>query len=132
MRVTRKARRTARRLFRLCAVNGRLDPARVRTIAARIAASRQRGWLAILADFRRMVRLDRERYLAVVESATSLPDDLRGEVQANLSKLYGEGLETSFRENPALIAGMRVRVGSNVYDGSVRAKLATIDAGLSD
>jgi F-type H+-transporting ATPase subunit delta len=79
-----------------------------------------------------MVRLTRDRHHAIVESATALPDDLRAEVQANLTKLYGTALETSFTENPALIAGMRVRVGSDVYDGSVRARLAAIDAGLSE
>jgi F-type H+-transporting ATPase subunit delta len=51
-------------------------------------------------------------------------------VRANLTRLYGAGLDTSFAENPALIAGMRIRVGSDVFDGSVRARLATIDAGL--
>jgi len=132
MRVTRKVRRSARQLFRLCMVDGQLDPSRVRAVAARIAASPQRGSLAILTDFRRMVRLDRDRHHAVVESAADLSDDLRDEVRANLTKLYGAGIETSFNANPALIAGMRIRVGSDVFDGSVRARLAAIDAGLSE
>jgi len=132
MKVSRKVRRTARQLFRLCMVNGQLDPARVRAVAARVAASKQRGSLAVLSDFQRMVRLNRDRRHAIVESAAALPDDIRAEVQANLTKMYGAGIETSFNENPALIAGMRVRVGSDVYDGSVRARLAAIDAGLSE
>jgi F-type H+-transporting ATPase subunit delta len=132
MKASRKVRRTAQHLFRLCLVDGRLDPTRVRGVAARVAASRQRGSIAVLTGFRRLVRLDRERHHAVVESATALPDDLRAAVRANLVARYGDDLDTLFSENPALIAGMRIRVGSDVYDGSVRAKLAAIDAGLSE
>jgi F0F1-type ATP synthase delta subunit len=36
-------------------------------------------------------------------------------------------LTTSFKENPALIAGMRIKVGSDVYDGSIQAHLAAIE-----
>ena len=130
MTFSRKARRTARHLFRLCIVGGQLDPSRVRLIAARVARSGKRGSLAVLSGFQRMVRLNRDGRRAVVESAAALPQDLRTAVQADLTRRYGSGLETSFTENPALIGGMRIRVGSDVYDGSVRARLAAIDAGL--
>jgi F-type H+-transporting ATPase subunit delta len=130
MRVTRKIRRTARQLYRLCIVSGRLDPSLVRQAATRVAASGRRGTLAVLSDFQRMVRLEGERHRAVVESVTPLPADLRADVTANLTRMYGTGLETSFVENPALIAGMRIRVGSDVYDGSVRGRLASIDTSL--
>ena len=130
MKISRKARRTARRLFRLCVVNGRLDPSRVRQVAERVVRSTHRGSLAVLGDFQRMVRLNREEHRAVVESAAPLPDDLRKALLSDLARRYGPELETSFSENPALIGGMRIRVGSDVYDGSVRARLAAIDAGL--
>ncbi len=130
MKVTRKARRTARQLLRLCMVNGQLDPPRVRMVAERIAQSRGRGSLAVLAAFQRMVRLDREAHRAIVESAAPLPDDVRNSLQSDLARMYGAGLETSFTENPALIGGVRIRVGSDVFDGSVRARLDAIDAGL--
>ena len=130
MKVTRKARRTARQLFRLCVVNGKLDPSRVRMVAEHVVRSRHRGSLAVLGDFQRMVRLNREGHRAVVESAAPLPDDVRNELLSDLARRYGPELETSFSENPALIGGMRIRVGSDVYDGSVRARLAAIDAGL--
>ena len=130
MKVTRKARRTARQLFRLCVVNGKLDPSRVRQVAERVVRSGHRGSLAVLGDFQRMVRLNREEHRAVVESAAPLPDGLRKELLSDLARRYGPELETSFSENPALIGGMRIRVGSDVFDGSVRARLAAIDAGL--
>ena len=130
MKANRKLRRVARRLFRLCRVDGRLDAERVRLVAQRIAGSGRRGTLAILGDLLRLVRLDRDGHRAIVESATPLPDDLRIDVQARLARLYGEGLDTSFEINPRLIGGMRIRVGSDVYDASVRARLAALEARL--
>jgi F-type H+-transporting ATPase subunit delta len=130
MRATRKAKRMARQLFRLCLVDGRLEADRVRDVARRLSGSGRRGTIAVLADFRRLVRLDRDRHRASVESAASLPDDLREDVQAGLARVYGPGLDTSFEQNPALIGGLRIRVGSDVYDGSVRARLAAIESRL--
>jgi F-type H+-transporting ATPase subunit delta len=44
--------------------------------------------------------------------------------------VYGAGVEATFTENPALIGGMRIKVGSDVYDDSVRARLAALEARL--
>jgi F-type H+-transporting ATPase subunit delta len=123
-------RKLARRLFRLCRVDGRLDAERVRLVTQRIAGSGRRGTLAILGDLLRLVRLDRDAHRAIVESATLLPDDLRIDVQSGLARTYGQGLDTAFEVNPRLIGGMRIRVGSDVYDASVRAKLAALEARL--
>ena len=47
-------------------------------------------------------------------------------VQANLARKYGPGLTVSFNQNTDLIGGLRVQVGSDVYDGSIRARLAEL------
>ena len=130
MKGTRRTIRAARRLYRLCLIDGRLDESRVRQVARRLGRSRRRGSIAVLSSLRRIVKLDRDRNRAVVETATGLPDDLRDEVQASLARLYGSGLATSFETSPDLIGGMRIRVGSDVYDGSVRARLAAIESRL--
>lgn len=130
MKGRRKVQRAARHLYRLCRVNGLLDASRVQLVAARLASSKRRGALAVLTGFQRLVRLDVERHAAVVESATPLPPDLRDAVTADLARLYGGGIAASFRENDALIGGMRIKVGSDVYDSSVRARLAALGARL--
>ena len=130
MRGKRRTRRSARQLFRLCFVQGRLDEGRVRTVVERVIAAKRRGTTAVLSQFQRLVRLDRERHRASVESAVPLADRIRADVVANIATMHGDGIETSFVENPALIGGMRIKVGSAVYDGSVRARLDAIESGL--
>jgi F-type H+-transporting ATPase subunit delta len=51
---------------------------------------------------------------------------LQTSIQANLTRLYGAGLNFSFAQNTALIGGLRIKVGSDVYDGSVQARLAAL------
>lgn len=128
MKANTKARRAARRLFRVCRTGDVLDGARVRQVAQQLASSRQRGALPILAEFQRLVRLDRDRHAALIESATPLAAGLRAGIQVDLARRYGPGIETSFGENPALIGGIRIKVGSDVYDNSVRARLAALEA----
>jgi F-type H+-transporting ATPase subunit delta len=128
VRSKRKVRRAARHLYQLCAVGGTLNEARVRQVWQGIEDSGRRGALPILREFQRLVRIDRARYTALVESATPLEDGLRDQVQTDLARVYGPTLNVSFQENPSLIGGMRVRVGSDVYDGSVRARLAALEA----
>lgn len=130
MKSRKAVNRAARELFRLCVVEGELDEPRVRLVAERVAASERRGALRVLAGFKRLVRLDRTQHAAIVESATPLADPLREEILAQLARVYGAKLDTSFGENPALIGGVRITVGSDVYDGSVRARLAVIASRL--
>ncbi len=127
MKATKQARREATQLFRLCVVNGVLDENRARQVVQQIVAAKPRGYLGTLSHFQRLVRLDCARHTANVESALTLPADLRAGVQAGLARAHGPGLTTSFADNPALIGGIRIRVGSDVYDGSVQGRLAALE-----
>jgi F-type H+-transporting ATPase subunit delta len=130
MKATRTARRNARHLFRLCTPAGVLDEERARRVTRQLTASRRREALAILSGFHRLVRLDRDRHTAVIESAVPLPPDIREDVNGTLLRRYGPGLHTSFVRNPALIAGMRIKVGSDVYDGTVLERLRALQSRL--
>ncbi len=56
-----------------------------------------------------------------------LPPDVRAQLEAGVARLYGTGIATSFAEDPALLGGVRVSVGSDVYDGSVKGGLAALE-----
>jgi F-type H+-transporting ATPase subunit delta len=127
MKVTKQAKREAKQLFRYCLVNGVLDANRVRDVVQHVVAAGHRDCPAILSHFKRLVKLDLARHTATVESAAPLPADLQAAIDAGLTRRYGPGLSTAFAHRPALIGGMRIQVGSDVYDGSVRAGLAALE-----
>ncbi len=127
MRATKQARREATQLFRLCLVNGLLDESRARELVQQVISAKPRGYLGMLAYFKRLVGLDQAQHTAKIETAQTLPADLQASVQAGLARAYGAGLSTSFTDNAALLGGMRIRVGSDVYDGSVQARLAALE-----
>src|SRR5262245_12001951 len=114
-------------LFRFCLVDGVLDEGRAREVVRQIVATRPRGYLGMLSHFRRLVALDRVQHTAKVESAQSLTAELQASVETDLARLYGPALSTSFATNPLLIGGVRIQVGSDVYDGSVRARLSALE-----
>ena len=119
----KQAAREAKQMFRLCVVNGMLDEARVRQVVQAVLQSRRRGYLLLLGDFRRLVELDHDQHMAKVESAVPMPADLQANVRSGLTSAYGLGITIAFSVNPALIGGMRIQVGSDVYDGSVQSGL---------
>ncbi len=127
MIITKQVKREAKQLFRLCLVGGSLDEQRVRQVVQNMIAARYRRCHAVLTRFLRLVRLEQARYTAIVESATSLPPSLQSSTQSALIRRYGPRLRTSFVEQPSLIAGMRIQVGSDVYDGSVQGGLARLE-----
>jgi F-type H+-transporting ATPase subunit delta len=127
MKISRQAKHEAAQLFRLCKRNGLLDEGRVRQAVRALIAAGYRESPAILAHFLRLVRLDCQQHTARIESAAPLPDDLRAQVEARLKQIYGQGLIMDFVEQPSLIGGLRIRVGSNVYDSSVLGRLAAME-----
>jgi len=127
MKTIKQIRREARHLFRLCRTNGSLDENRVRGVVESVLDSKRRGHLALANEFERLVKLEQLEHTARVESAVRLSPDLQAKVEASLARLYGPGMHTSFTETPSLIGGMRIRVGSDVYDGSVRAGLLALE-----
>jgi F-type H+-transporting ATPase subunit delta len=126
MKIPKQAQRNARGLFHSCLVNGALDENRVRQAVALVLAKKPRRYIEILSRLHRLVKLEVERRATRVESATPLPSDLQTKVTEQLGKIYGAGLSVSFVQNPALIGGLRIQVGSDLYDGSVRARLTTL------
>jgi F-type H+-transporting ATPase subunit delta len=128
MKISKQARRDGKSLFNTCKVAGVLDENRVRQTVSAVIAQKPRGYVAILSHFQRLVKLDIERRTARIESAVAVSEALQQSVKANLVARYGQGLNVSFSVNPALIGGLRVKVGSDVYDGSVKARLAELEA----
>ena len=128
MKTAKQAQRDARQLFRLCLVDGSLDEDRARQVVQRLVDAGRPGTLPVLSRFQRLVRLDRTKHSAEVTSAVPLSADTRALLEAGVARLYGPDIVTSFTEDPALLGGVRLTVGSDVYDGTIKAGLAALEA----
>ena len=126
MKIPKAAKRDARRLFRVCFTNGVFDEAKARATLEAVVQGKPRHYIAILSVFQRLVRLEIARNTAQIESATELNDVVKADVQRRLQELYHRPLTTVFSVNPALIGGLRISVGSDVWDGSVANRLETL------
>jgi F-type H+-transporting ATPase subunit delta len=123
MKITKQLRREAKELFRNCVVSGVLDENRVRETVAQMLAAKPRGYLGVLTHFQRLVKLDLERRSARIESVIPLDASMQSSLRGELERRYGHGLQFTFIQNPGLLGGIRIRVGSDVFDGSIQARL---------
>jgi F-type H+-transporting ATPase subunit delta len=68
---------------------------------------------------------------AEITSAVALSDGEKEQVRKHLIAEHGEGLTFSFDVDPALLGGLRVRVGDRLIDNSIASRLATLRESLS-
>jgi F-type H+-transporting ATPase subunit delta len=106
-------------------------------IAGRIGMfSQVRNFIAVIMNHQRLDELDEilTEYHAVaddqsglteaeVTSARPLNDNDRAELEAQVAKLAGGRIRTTYSQDATLLGGAVVRIGSTVYDGSIRAQL---------
>ena len=102
MKITKKAKREAKQLYRFCLLNGLLDENRARQVVQRVVATGGRDCLPILTHFLRLVKLDCAQHTATVESATPLPADLQTIVKTGLAHRYGLGVDNGVRPAPGV------------------------------
>jgi F-type H+-transporting ATPase subunit delta len=123
MKISKQEQREARQLFRICLVNGVLDEGRVRQAVSLLVETKPRGYLALLTRLHRLVQLDVAKRTVRVEDAVELSPAQLAAIKARLEQRYGPGLEINYSTNPALIGGLRIQVGSDLYDGTVKTRL---------
>ena len=129
MTAVRQAARDAGRLWRLCLVDGSPDAGRVRRIVDELCASGRKSRLAVLAGFVRLLKRDRDRRTAEVDSAVPLDAATRAAVEDSLARRFGRAMTTTFAVDPGLIAGVRLKAGGELFDDTVRARLAALEIG---
>jgi F-type H+-transporting ATPase subunit delta len=131
MKLTKEVRKVSKELFHASFTGVQIDAAKVREIATRLVKEKPRSYVDILKNYHRLIRLELDKRHAIIESATPLSPEMSGSVLRDLKTKYGEGLTTDFRVNPDLIGGLRIRVGSDVWDGSVRGRIDRLDQALA-
>ncbi len=103
-----------------------------------------RNFMAVLIDHRRIPMLDDiarqfdtelDAQLGFVEaevsSARSLSSEEKRTLEARVARMTGKKVRARYVSNPELLGGVSVRVGSTIYDGSVRGQLEKMRQELS-
>jgi F-type H+-transporting ATPase subunit delta len=131
MKLSKEARRMSRELFRASFTDSRLDEGKVRIISQKVVDSKPRHYLDILKDYHRQLRLEVDKRHALIESAADLDEGTRGQLESSLRAKYGNDLTTEFKITKELIGGLRVKIGSDVWDSSVRERLKRLESQLA-
>ena len=131
MKIDRKSRQTGKKYFLACRnADGSVNENSVREIMRLLVAEKPRGYLAILTHLHRLIELALNESTVRIESATSLPDK-GASVFSNLERRYGPAARTFYTENPALLGGLRIRRGNDIWDGSLSGRLSRLEQAFS-
>jgi F-type H+-transporting ATPase subunit delta len=123
MKINKETRQLSKQLLRASFVDGQLDSGRIASLVKSLIEKKPRNYIKVLESYKRLLRLELEKRTATIESATELAPQAEADLLANLKRKYGSDLATRFVVNKDLLGGMRIRVGSDVWDSSVRNRL---------
>ncbi len=113
----------ARKLLELSLADGRLSSERVNGVLEYCRKQPTSLRRKLLAAYLKQVRREIQKTEAVIEHAGPINQQIIASVTASLAQIAGKPVSATTRENPALIAGLRVRLGDDVWDNSVADKL---------
>jgi len=132
MQIPKAARKSARELFdSALGEDGRPDPTKALAVADLLIKAAPRHSVQILKEFTRLVRLETARHHAVIESATPVDETTLVSLRASLSRRDGGEVTVETKVTPSLIGGTKIRLGSEVWDATVLARLLSLKSALS-
>ena len=130
MRADKKTKLLAKQLFKLSLANGQVSAGQVEGVLGYIAKTQPRHSLALLKLYHRAIATELARSHALVEHAGPLGDATLNLIEGTMTQRYQRSVTASARANPKLLAGLRVRVGSDVYESTVSGQLANLSSAV--
>lgn len=126
MRADKKTKLLAKQLFKLSVVNGAVSAGQVEGVLGYIEKTQPRHVLTLLKLYHHYIAAELAKSQAVVEHAGPVNDGVLAQIAAAMTKKYSRPVTATARPNPKLIAGLRVRVGSDVFESTVAGQLANL------
>ncbi|MFL6506015.1 MAG: FoF1 ATP synthase subunit delta [Candidatus Udaeobacter sp.] len=123
MKLNKEIRQLSRKMLQASFTDGQLDPGRIASLVDSLVTRKPRNYIDALKNYKRLLRLELEKRHARIDTASEVDPAIRSEIEANLKSKYGNDLSSEFHVDPQLLGGMRIRVGNDVWDGSVRDRL---------
>jgi F-type H+-transporting ATPase subunit delta len=123
MKISKEARKLSKQLFRDSFTDAALDAEKVKKVTDLVIRAKPRQYIGVLQEFARLIRLETARHHATIESAAELEAAEKSAITRTIRSKYGADVTTEYKTNPGLIGGLRIQVGSDVVDASVRSRL---------
>jgi F-type H+-transporting ATPase subunit delta len=120
------AQQLARLLFKLSLADGAVAAEQVTGVLAYVEKHRPSNSVMVLRAYQRLVAAEVAKGRAVVSHAGPVDDAMLAAIGAAMTKKYGRAVAATSQPDPDLIAGLRVRVGDDVYESSVSAQLEAL------
>jgi F-type H+-transporting ATPase subunit delta len=127
MKINKEVRQLGKEMLRASFTDGQLDRGKIASLVQSLIAKKPRHYIDIIHYYKRLLRLEIEKGHAKIESATKLAPEAATKITERLKKKYRRDLTTEFVVDPTLLGGLRVRVGSDVWDGTVRNRLERLE-----
>ncbi|HRE80162.1 MAG TPA: F0F1 ATP synthase subunit delta [Opitutaceae bacterium] len=120
----KQVQQLARQFFAMSLVDGRLSEERVAGVLSYLEKNPPAQPIEVLKAYQRLVAIEVAKNEAVVEHAGPIGADVLSSIESSMSQRYQRTVTAKSKPNPALLAGLRVRVGDDIYESSVANQLA--------
>ncbi|GIG41492.1 F0F1 ATP synthase subunit delta [Cellulomonas phragmiteti] len=101
----------------------KVAPATLTLVSRAVAVPRKRSLTAAIIELGRVAAARRRRLVAKVTAASVLTTAQRARVETFLTRRYGRQVQLNVSVDPAALGGLRIQVGADVIDTTVRARL---------
>jgi F-type H+-transporting ATPase subunit delta len=130
MRGDKKTKLLASRLFKLSLVNDQVSAGQVAGVLGYIEKAAPRHALALLKLYHRAIKTELAKSYALVEHAGPVSDTTLRLIEGAMTRKYHRPVTASARANPRLLAGVRIRIGSDIYESTVAGQLANLSSAV--
>lgn len=104
-------------------LDGKASPATIRLIELALAGFGGRGFEAGLTRLVELAAARRDRKVAYITTSVSLSDVDERRLRDKLAQMYGREISLKIEVDPKILGGIRVKVGSDLYDGTILRRL---------
>ena len=131
MKQDKQIKNFAKQLLQASLDSGEVSAERVDGVLKSLAKNPPRHHIATLKTYLKLVERELAKGTAVINYAGELSSDTITGIVNQLSAKYGRSITSVLREDPSLVAGLRVVVDCDVYDASIASSLASLETSLS-
>ncbi len=126
MAAAKKTKQLAKQLFKLSVVNGQVSADQVTGVLGWVDKTRPQQSLTLLKLYQRLIAAELAKSQAVVSHAGPVADGVLAQITAAMTQKYRRPVTARAQADASLLAGLRVRVGNDVYESSVANQLASL------